>query len=130
MRKLINIITEADRLVNPTTNALKFWITDRGKIEPLNPHQHHFDYMMLLGMTWGDAFQKGWIRGFYEAKDDLICFDFDQRHVTPATRRTMLKMIRDHQAQTVIWDDTRDGLYCGSERLSATNFIDDLRHMA
>jgi hypothetical protein len=128
MRKYIDILSESSRLAEPSKTALKFWITDKGKVEMMDG-EHHYDYVADRGMHWGQPFDKGWIRGFVETKSDLICFDFDQRKVANATRRAMLKLIKEFASTTVIWDDTRGGAFYGSERLPAQSFIQDLRHM-
>lgn len=127
MRDLINMLSEASR-IDPSPTALKFWITDKGEIKMIG-ETHHFDYIMASGMTWGEVFDKGWVRGFFEQKTNLICFEFDQRNITRGSRRSMLKLTKDFDVFTVMWDDNRHGAHYGSERLSVDEFGEALRHL-
>jgi hypothetical protein len=120
-------LTEASR-PKPSNSAIKFWITPTGEIDYFD-EDHHFTYLTNRDITWGQAFDEGYVRGFVEESEQIINLDYDQRKITPRIKRAILKLISAYRPIEIIEDETRHGAYYGSERLSTREYIEILRNM-
>lgn len=104
-------------------DVVKFWIDPEGKTHMMEPGEHHIDVILnRLDTGWLQAFRTGWVRGFFETRDETMNYCFMEKKVTSAAIKEMLRMAREWKAVAFNLEEAITDSRIGGSELSPREF--------
>ena len=105
---------------------VKFWIRPDGKVEMMEPGEHHVYALERLSsaeqpLSWFGCFKSGWVRGFYEPEGTMN-YCFTEKSVTPAAIKAMLSLAREYRATSYNLEEAIHDTQIGGSELDPRQF--------